>query len=293
MIRLDHAAFYNPAAESSKQMPNMPDLLKEGRVTDPFFQVLQDGDWNACIGKQSDSLNYVEGYLQAAQLLVDTLIQQKLYAQRDTLVMPILYNARHGLNLLLKYVLGELVMLNLAQPRQGVNNHDLMVYWSHLDAQSIGDQTTSRLVADLKPYVVSLANIDDDGQELRYFTNQEGEQSLAEHAVANLILIKIGVEALRNICGQIINRLFGLSRECMTGTYTDRCSRKDLAEIAQLVGSRSSWSNEDFDTRKSLVCANYGLSNRAFSKALKTIEKSRELKVLIELETPLIHLTQI
>jgi hypothetical protein len=49
-------------------MPEMGDLLWEVSVTDPFFEVLHDGDWNACIGKQGDEINYVEGYLQAAQL---------------------------------------------------------------------------------------------------------------------------------------------------------------------------------------------------------------------------------
>ena len=43
-------------------MPEMGDLLRAGSVTDPFFEVLNDGDWNACIGKQGDEINYVEGY---------------------------------------------------------------------------------------------------------------------------------------------------------------------------------------------------------------------------------------
>ena len=74
----------------------MGELLREGVVRDPFFETVNDGEWNACIGKQGDEINYVEGYMEAAQLLADTLIAKKLYGSRDTLAMPILYNARHG-----------------------------------------------------------------------------------------------------------------------------------------------------------------------------------------------------
>ncbi|PZO71586.1 MAG: hypothetical protein DI636_03415 [Pelagerythrobacter marensis] len=111
----------------------MGDLLREGRVTDPFFEVLNDGDWNACIGKQGDEINYVEGYLQAAQLLVDTLLEKEMFGSRDTLAMPILFNARHGLELALKFVLRELGALGMARPREGPVDHDLQAYWVHLN----------------------------------------------------------------------------------------------------------------------------------------------------------------
>lgn len=37
-------------------MPEMGDLLREGSVTDPFFEVLNDGDWNASIGRSISSI---------------------------------------------------------------------------------------------------------------------------------------------------------------------------------------------------------------------------------------------
>ncbi len=64
---------------------------------DPFFALIHDGQWNACVGVQGSEINYVDGYLEAARILAETVINRDLMGSRDTLAMPILYNARHGL----------------------------------------------------------------------------------------------------------------------------------------------------------------------------------------------------
>lgn len=66
-------------------------------AVDPFFEHINDGDWNACVGKQGDAENYVDGFLEAAIELVGAVIDKNLVSSRDTLAMPILYNCRHGL----------------------------------------------------------------------------------------------------------------------------------------------------------------------------------------------------
>ena len=75
---------------------------------DPFFRLLEDSDWNACIGRQGDEENYIEGYMDAAGELAEAVIEKKMYEKRDTLVLPILYNARHAVELALKFVIDRL-----------------------------------------------------------------------------------------------------------------------------------------------------------------------------------------
>jgi len=67
---------------------------------DPFFKKIHDADWNACIGRQGHEENYLDGYIEAAIELADAIIEKKMFAKRDTLVLPILYNARHATHLL-------------------------------------------------------------------------------------------------------------------------------------------------------------------------------------------------
>lgn len=273
-------------------MPQMGDLLREGSVTDPFFEVLSDGDWNACIGKQGDEINYVEGYLQAAQLLVDTLLEKKMFGSRDTLAMPILFNARHGLELALKYVLRELVALGMARTREGPVDHDVHAYWGHLSEQRIGDRACREQLAELKPFVESFMRQDIDGQELRYFENRDGKQSLGEQAVVNLPLIQAAVQELRDILARLMERVACLAQEHISDTRTAECSRSDLIAIARIVGPKASWTEKSFLDRKADAMAQFELSSRSFSRALDVVQASRELKNLIEVESNLLHLSE-
>jgi len=59
--------------------------------------------WNACIGKQGHEENYLDGYIEAAIELAGAVLDKNMFEKRDTLVLPILYNARHALELALKF----------------------------------------------------------------------------------------------------------------------------------------------------------------------------------------------
>jgi len=144
---------------------------------DPFFEVIYEGSWNACIGAQGCEQNYVDGYLEAALELITAVLDKKLYSSRDTLAMPILYNARHALELSLKSAIDRLHTTGAIANRH-IPNHDILSHWTHLRDASVGDTALRQIILDLQLYVVSLAKIDDDGQELRYSTNRDGQQSL-------------------------------------------------------------------------------------------------------------------
>ncbi|MBO6552191.1 MAG: hypothetical protein JJ926_06080 [Roseitalea sp.] len=76
---------------------------------DPFFSLPPNSEWNALIGEQGERVFYAEGYIEAALELATLIVKGKKYAQRDTLVMPILYNARHSIELHLKLFIDEFV----------------------------------------------------------------------------------------------------------------------------------------------------------------------------------------
>lgn len=259
-------------------------------MPDPFFEPIRDGQWNACVGKQGDALNYVDGYLEAAKILADAVIDQNLRGKLDTLALPILYNVRHGLELALKFALGKLVSLELAAPRPGAADHDIGAYWQHLQEQGIADRAARNLIDDIRPFVESLARIDNDGQELRYFENRRGERSLGDLAIVNLPHIRKNIAAVDEILTALIDRVVQLVQEHNTGTRTARCSRSDLREIARMVGRRETWHENAFAARKDEVKRRFGMGSAGFSDALKAIEASRELAATIGIETPLRHL---
>ncbi|WFU73094.1 hypothetical protein [Bradyrhizobium sp. CB2312] len=258
---------------------------------DPFFKRHTDPTWNACIGEQGDEENYLDGYIDAALQLSRLVIEQKLFAKRDTLVLPILYTARHALELALKFSTGHLEKAELLQKPAGRPSHNIREYWERLDRAAIGDEVISRKLSELKPFIDSLSRIDRDGQELRYHLNQFSDPSLSSYSLANLEIIQASLVELSEIIEVLKNRIVSFVDERHSGLFTNRCSRRDLVTIAQLMPRRESWSTSLFDTQKAVVIKRFNLSNRQFCEALNVIQTARETKAILGMETKLLHLT--
>lgn len=261
----------------------------------PFFETIHDGEWNACVGIQGGAENYVDGYLEAALELATAVIDKRLMASRDTLAMPILYNCRHGLELSLKYAIDRLYKIGMLTKGHPAN-HDIESHWQHLkfaavgSVDALGDATLKLLVDDLEPYVKSLAAIDDDGQELRYAQNRDGQTSLSGITIVNLRHIRHSIETLNSLLNSLKLRVQEIEEERYTGTHTANCSRKDLEEIAKIIGDHSTWGEQSFLEKKALVGTQFGLSSGKFSDAINAIRKSRTLAALVGLETSLKHI---
>ncbi len=258
---------------------------------DPFFAIIHDSQWNACIGQQGEERNYVDGFMEAAIELVEAIFDKKLMSQRDTLVLPILYNARHAVELSLKFAIGRLHREGVIAKHHPITNHDILSHWKHLHDSNPGDKLLREGVAELEPFIVSLAKIDDDGQEFRYSKNREGQPSLAGHAVANLRLIRKSLNALGEILKRLQYRVIDVIAERSTGSFTTRCSRSDLLEIAKMLPNRDEWSKSNFDERKAIVKEKFELTNRQFCNALDEIQKNREMNIQIGIESNLLHLS--
>ena len=263
---------------------------------DPFFERIYDGDWNACIGIQGDAENYVDGYLEAALELASAVIEKKLFGSRDTLAMPILYNCRHGLELSLKYAINSLYKTGMISHTHKTD-HDIESHWKHLKEKAVGgvcalgDRTLRQLIIDLEPYVKSLAAIDADGQELRYPQNREGETSLKDISIINLPHVRKSIENLSVLLQSIKQRVHEIIQERYTNTFTPNCSRRDLEEIAKIMGDSSTWVNQSFIDNKKIVMERFNIKSNKFSDAIDKIKSSRPLAALIGKESFLKYLT--
>ncbi len=111
---------------------NQPQACKP----DPFFSIPADRTWNACIGPQGDEENYVDGYIDAALALANLILEKEMFVARDTLVLPILYNARHGVELSLKFAMSRLLESGILKVSHAVN-HDIASHWQHLQGASV------------------------------------------------------------------------------------------------------------------------------------------------------------
>jgi hypothetical protein len=107
-------------------------------------------------------------------------------------------------------------------------------------------------------------------------------------------LFKQKHESLKKLEGLIINirdKTPELIDERSTGSYTNYCSRTDLLTITKLLPPRNEWNSKQFNESKNLIKERYNLSNKQFSIALDKIQKSREMKAILGVETLLLHIT--
>lgn len=265
--------------------------MKNNSANDPFFGGTETNtDWNACIGNQAQAENYMDGYMEAALELVDAVIQKNQPIKRDTLAMPILYNARHALELALKYLhdafVKEKIIIN---PHK--TNHDIHSYWKALSSEKVGDAELTQYLKDLEIYVISLSNIDDDGQELRYATNIDGQKSLKDKSLCNLVTIKGSLLKLQDILSDSRYRLNVFVVERRTKTHTKNLSRKDLEAISKMLPPIDRWGEDIFDKAKQEIKKAYGIGSKQFSDAVNLIKMHRTMASRLGKEFDLWHLT--
>jgi hypothetical protein len=256
---------------------------------DPFFALTGDANWNAFIGKQGEEEYYIDGYIDAALELSGTLIAKKLYGQQDTLVLPILYNARHGVELTLKYVIENLHdagALNHERPR----NHDIATHHAALSNAKLPDERLRELVGVLGPFIKSLCSIDEDGQMLRYHETQGGQQSLADRALINMQVVDRGLKRLSEILRTLRFSVDDFKSDRKTGTYTKECSRADLMQIAKILSSEAR-TEQGIDVARQRVKARYGIGREKFSAVTRLIDAHREMGSMLGNKFELLHVT--
>ncbi|MGV2066312.1 hypothetical protein [Agrobacterium sp. 22-226-1] len=257
---------------------------------DPFFSLPPDSEWNALIGRQGSTVNYADGYIEAALDLAKLVINEDRFWQRDTLVLPILYNARHSIELHLKLVIGVFIKSGILKSGH-VPNHDIASHLQFLIDCDVPDLALRSFLKDLHPFVDSLARIDEDGQELRYSTNRDGKPSLDNKALANLVVIRDSLARLKDILENFKYRAFELRDEFQTGTRTNRLSRADLFALSAMLPKKELWSEQDFVESKAAIMQHFDIGSRQFSGALNMIQTRRQLNAMIGVQTELIHLS--
>lgn len=120
---------------------------------------------------------------------------------------------------------------------------------------------------------------------------KDGERSMAELGLVNLKRIRDSLTGLKEQLDFLRFRVFDLGHERETGTFTGECSRLDLFEIARCLPPRTEWGLAAFDNVRNEVRSRFGLSSKAFARALDMIQRNPEMGAMIGVEFSLAHLT--
>jgi len=256
---------------------------------EPFFLPFGDTNWNACLGTQGSERAYYRGYLRSAILLAEDVINNDRFADVDSVVLPILFNARHAVELNLKLLVRTFKDWGLKVPPHKFN-HDIDALFECICEIKLGDKELQSLMLKIEPYVRSLSRIDRKGEEFRYHKTRDDQISLSELSIVNLKVISVSLTKLYELTDTLQECLRRISLERREGSHTSALSRRDLKSIANMLPDRDEWRESIFGTLKEKIIEDYKLSNREFSKALDLIQVNRAMMPLIGLECSLISL---
>jgi hypothetical protein len=148
-----------------------------------------DGQLNACVGPNGgppDFMKIATGYFDAGQILVDYVLENRRGA--DTLIYPIVFNYRHGVECSLKHLIGELCQINRAVPLRWLDHrlkHNFHVVKD--GCRSYLNQETFGSVFDyIEQRINDLHQIDPKGDQFRFPETTKGDSTLPKTTVINI-----------------------------------------------------------------------------------------------------------
>src|SRR5208282_1269809 len=177
-----------------------------------------------------------------------------------------------------------------AVTRPGRPDHGIQSYLDLLEQADLGDEALRQHIRALKPFVTSLSRIDEDGQELRYHTNRDDDQSLSDYSLANLEVIRDSLGDLSKVISAWKYRTIEFIEDRATNACTEKLSRRDLITIAKILPALARWKGPLFEEKKQQVQTRFNLSSREFCKAIDVIKNNREMKAIVGGETSLLYL---
>jgi len=258
----------------------------------PMFRTGSNIHLNACVGNNGfpNIHTYQLGYHESVLILIDAAKRGEYNS--DSLIYPILFSARHAVELFLKkqiYLLSDIKALTLNRESENMllTEHSLYSLWSRFKELSRIDKRYKSYIAELEPYIEFFCEVDDTGQTFRYPLDKNKERHLTEFGCINIGIFSDKYKSMYEIIEHLSLMTGFIKAEYKQGTFVKGLSREQIFEIAQILPDRDKWSDEEFDRVKSEVLRMFDISSNTFSRALNLIQNHREFASYIGLELPL------
>lgn len=255
-----------------------------------------DERWlNARVGQNGlqDIITYAEGFRKAPLVLLEHLIRSHDNYNVDFFIYPIVFCARHSLELYLKDCISKIEKLKsneTSSHNDTRTTHNIGEIWSEVKQVGIAaDRRYIDIFYRMESYVKDFSEIDPTGQAFRYPQDIYKTLHLKNIPLINLLRFKRRFEELTKILDELDRLNRDLVEEYSLKTFTSELSCHDLKAIAKRLPPKERWGDQDFDEIKQQIRTDYNLSSNQLSKALKLIKAHRTFASEIGIEIPLKH----
>lgn len=246
----------------------------------------------ACVGVNGGTNdNYIRtGYQEAVEGILERI---KKTGYEDILIYPLIFSARHSIELGLKLILqGILIIHELKNAKYGkIFPYNAVMKKNHIhNIKRLNEQILAyitiddRLVKHYQPVIEYLDDydIDPEGDAFRYATST-GDVPHMESRNITHISIDVFAENFRHLSDMIDDFIYFISdiiEEYSLNTFTKKLSRAQIAEISQLIGNLQDWT-----TSKDEIKSKYSIGAKELSEAVNIIKSHREFSANIGMES--------
>jgi len=243
-----------------------------------IFKPCHGHNYHACLGSNNlQSFDaYAKGYFLAAKSLLDKLIDSnESISEHDLLINPILYSARHGVELCLKYILTKLDETDL---QVNLNNtHSINELWAEFKNNANYDERLKCSANELNDLIQQIDKADPDGQDFRYPIDSAGNQTQQDKSIVDIVNARSVINYLSNLFDSLFDLTDRIVLERKLGSYCGTLNREQLKIVSLELPPRSTWKDsKQFLQVKDRFKQKWGLSNKIFSKAIYFIEINKK-----------------
>ncbi|WP_041272688.1 hypothetical protein [Desulfitobacterium hafniense] len=242
----------------------------------------------ACVGINGGTNDdYIRtGFHESVRAIVERIKETKY---EDVLVYPLIFCARHSVELGLKIILRRLLTIHAIKDKNDVRNelYDSVLKKAHThNIQTLNEQileyitVDERLEIEYQPIIEYLEdyNIDPEGDAFRYTTNASFTPHMESKNITHISL-DVFTDNYYSLYEMLDNFSYFISdiiKEYKQGIFTKKLSRRKISEISLLIGDIKDWK-----TSKDMIKKKYNIGSKELTDAVNIIKSHREFSMNI------------
>ena len=259
--------------------------------------------YNACVGNNGwvGMHSYIDGFQSSTVILLESLIKDVDKEDfdgfmwcLDTCVYPILFSARHFLELFLKQQILRISYLKNKNKNESdyeiklklLKTHDTHKLWKLFlaEVKEVSDSRLNEYLNKIHIFTLEFHNIDSTGETFRYPYNQTNSLHLTKHSVIGLKRFYQQFLKFSKLASELSYLTDYLLLEYRVGTYTKNLSRNDIEQIAFSLPKKDNWKSQNLKKHQLDAKNKYGIGCREFKEVLEIIKKNIEFNNIVSNE---------
>lgn len=220
---------------------------------------------------------------------VEILIKSLKVSQEveDLLVYPIVYNARHSIELSLKIVIKMLWELErkkkishlvefIVERKKKLHTHNIEELYKMACENKNIDRRIPAYFENIED-MIQFYYFDEEGDAFKYELNKDDQPHMIKNKISHISieLLETEFKAVMEKFDDLIYFLGSCVDEYSLGTFTKSLSRTDIGEISKKLPFYEEWRTEKFKEVKDQIKQEYQLGSKELTDALNLIKKHR------------------